>query len=730
MTRTALSVYRILGLSLLAALLPLSPLAAKVIDLASESAEVEVTSTTNYQDIYLTENSYSTAIGDLNADNELDLVVGAAGRNSDSPARTGAVYVLYGPLASSPLNLASADADVVIGGAATGDRLGYAIAVGDVNDDGDPDLVVASERQDGPTGTRTDAGAVYVFFGPLSGTNIDIDDADVTIYGADSGDYLAQSIAIGDVSGDTKKDLVIASRYTDGNGNSHDTETGEAHIFFSPLAAGTIDLNSTAASAVVYGKNGDKLGMSLAIGDVSGDGYGDLAIGAIWANRTTFGTGEVQVVYGPISSNTTLDLHTTAPSFRFIGTTTFDYLGWDVTIGDINDDGDADLVGLARHGDTPTLTDVGAAYVAFGPLSGSSKTAANADATVFLADSSNSTGMASAVTVGDLSFDGIPDLIIGAQVSSGPDDNRNVAGEVAVLFGPLQSRVYDLNEESPSQNYFGASTSQLGTDIHIGDLTGDDVNDLIAMAHFAPTALGNAGKVYLFSGLRCTYDNFEDGTLQSSWTLAEFGDAGSGVATESGGYLDLQGDGTGYSGATDNMVYLYRDGISGDFRVEVTLIAVPENQGGTFRRGGLLLRSTETPPSGKTAAQAPNLSVAYAPVYNEGSGVVKQLRFRYRPSWGASEDAFASIIVENAGNTFTLPVRLAIERKAGEFAVFYSKNQGRPRWSLVKGGLVGTGGWAALANLGTAPAIGLVTTSNHATTTATFRFDDFTACRP
>lgn len=738
MTRTALSFSRLSGLSLLAALLPLSPILAKQVDLASESAEVEVTTTTNYQDIWLTENSYSTAIGDLNGDNELDLVVGAAGRNSDSPARNGAVYVLYGPLASSPLNLASTDADVLISGAATSDRLGYSVAVGDVNDDGDADLVVASERQDGPSGTRTDAGAVYVFFGPLSGANLDVDNADVTIYGADAGDLMAQSIAIGDVSGDAKKDLVIATRYSDGYGNSHGTETGEAHIFFSPLSSGTIDLNTTAANAVIYGKNGDNFGFSLAIGDVSGDGNGDLAIGAIWANintpHTTFGTGEVQVIYGPIANNTTINLQSSSPSFRFIGTGTFDYLGYDVAIGDINADGDPDLVGLAGRADTPTIIENGAAFVAFGPLSGSSKTAASADATVFIPDSSNATGLASSLTLGDLSFDGIPDLVIGSRFSSGPDDNRNVAGEVAVIYGPLQARTYDLNEESPNQNYFGASGFQLGSDVQVGDLNGDDVNDLISMAHFAPSALGSAGEVYVFSGVRCSYDNFEDGTLQASWTLAEFGDAGSGAATETGGYLDLQGDGTGYSGSTDNMVYLYREGISGDFRVEVTLLAVPENQGGTFRRGGLLLRSTDTPPPGFTAAQAPNLSVNYSPAYIEGGTLVKQLRFRYRENWGDGppDENFASRIAENLGNTFTLPVRIAIERKAGQFAVFYSKNQGRPRWSKVLGGLAtqSNGGWAPLPNLGTAPSIGLVTTSNHATTTATFRFDDFSACRP
>jgi hypothetical protein len=707
-------------------------LRAEVVDLGdSGSAQVVLTSTTAYQDIRLTEGPCGNAVGDLNDDGELDLAIGAAGRVGESTPDDGKVYLAYGPLDAGTLNLASSGADVVISGAASSDRFGSAVAIGDLNDDGDADLIVAAERHDGPSGTRTNAGAVYVFFGPISGSSLDTTDADVVIHGADAGDWMAQALAVGDLSGDGKKDLAIATRYSDGASNAHGTETGEAHILFSPLSAGTIDLNSTSANAVVYGHDGDNFGISLAIGNVTNDAYADLAIGAIWANRTTFGTGEVQVVYGPIANNTTIDLHTTSPSFRLIGTNTFDYMGYDVAIGDLNDDGNADLVGVAANADTGAASDVGGAFIEFGPLSGSSKAAASADVKVYQADSYNATGEMSTVTIGDLSFDGIPDLVLGNRLSSGPDDNRNVAGEVNVLYGPLvQDEVYDFQTESAHQTYYGIGSSQLGGDLAVGDLTGDDVNDLVVMGHFAPTSDGNAGKSYVFSGLRCSYDNFNDGTLQSAWTLVELGDADTSTATESGGVLDLQGDGSGIFGSTDNAVYLYRDGLTGDFRIEATIVAVPENQGGSSRRGGLWLRSTATPPNGFTADQAPTFSVTYAPAFDGGSGPVPQLRFRFRDDWGESDQSFASPILEAVGNTFTLPVRVAIERRNGQYAGYYFKNLGRPRWRRAQGGLIGSGSWASLDNLGSAPRIGLVTTAHHASTTATFRFDDFTACRP
>ena len=704
---------------------------AALLDLASQAAAVEITATTS-ANIRLTENNYATAIADLNNDNELDLVIGAAARNDETTPIAGAAYVLYGPLETSTVDLAAAD--VIITGAAAGDRLGYSVAVGDLTDDGYADLVVSAERRDGPTGTRTDAGAVYVFFGPFTGSTLDISNADVTIHGANTGDWMAQALAIGDLSGDSKTDLVISTFYSEGAGDAYNSETGEAHIFFSPLAAGTIDLASSSANAVIYGADHDLFGKSLAIGDVSGDGYADLAVGAIGSYRNGgLPKGEVQVFYGPIANNSTINVQTTAPSFRLHAQYNLETLGLDVAIGDLNDDGQGDLVGVAGYSATTTQVEIGGVFIEFGPLSGSSKNMHSADVTVQMVDSANAAGIATSVTLGDLSFDGIPDLIIGNTFSSGPDDNRSVAGEIDVIYGPLtQGRVYDLDQEAPSQAFYGVNTSKLGGDILVGDLTGDDVNDLVAVAHFAPTVNGSAGKTYVFTGLRCYSDNFEDGALQSGWSLSEFGNGDTGTATESGGWLDLQGDGTGYSGTSDNMVYLNRDGLAGDFRIEATLLGVPENQGGTFRRGGLLLRATGTPPSGFTADQAPNISVAYAPVYNEGGGVQPQLRFRYRGAWGASENSFASPVIEANGNTFALPVRVAIERKNGKFAVFYLKNLGRPRWSQVLGGLAtqNNGGWAAIDGLGTAPDFGFVTTSNHASTTATFRFDDYSACHP
>ncbi len=171
------------------------------------------------------------------------------------------------PLESGPASLLGRDPDA--GG-------GRVAAVGDLDDDGTPDLAVGAplDDNDGP-----DAGRVYLFSGAdVDVRNLDLDAADVIIGGADGDDLLGWSVAgAGDLNGDGFADLAVAALLRrEGDGS------GTVFLFFGPWDGWGADLSVADADVVV---RGEKLnagsGYALAAGgDVTGNGLDDLWIGA------------------------------------------------------------------------------------------------------------------------------------------------------------------------------------------------------------------------------------------------------------------------------------------------------------------------------------------------------------------------------------------------------------------------------------------------------------------
>lgn len=704
-----------------------APLLAESVDLSSISAPIEVESSSS---ITLSQSNQGMTTGDLNDDGELDLVIGASGASSGTAA--GAVYVLFGPLAaiSSPYDL-STDADIdVVGGPANG-LLGYAVAVGDVNNDGDADLVVSAPKADGPS-SRTDSGAVFVFYGPLSAGTLTISsgDADLTIWGDDAGDQLGHSLTIGNLTDTSALDLGIGAPYADGylDGKS---DAGEVVFLNGPLPTGTWDLDSTDPDETYWGNAAEKHLFRAVVGELTGDSDADLTLSG-WGSETPQVKANVYVVFGPISASSNLEISPITTDW----VTTGNYLyGSDLLIGDFDQDGQADLVATARI--FGSADDYGVVYGYPGPLAGSvdEEAASEADLQVIYPDFDSNKGDATSLAFGDVSNDGIPDLIIGAIGGAGPDNNRAHAGQTNVFYGPVEAKIYDMSTKVSELVVYGAADMWLGWDVAAGDFDNDSKGDLVMLAGVESTGGSSTGKVHILAGGTCYFDAFDDGTLDSGWTLAQLGSANQGSATEAGGVLDLTADGTGIAGTSDDGVTLYRDDVIGDFRVEATIVDLPTNAGGSFKRGGLWVRSSATPPMGYTADQAPWVSVTYLPL---GSGITAgELRFKMRVNWGGSgDDNVASSIVQSAmTNTFTLPVRVAIERVGSEFCVYYYKNEGNPRWVQPAGGQGGctrTTGAGALGhpNINSQPWIGFLTLANHASTTVTYRYDEYAICEP
>lgn len=699
-----------------------TPLLADEIDLAMTNAGIEIESSAS---IVLSESVQALATGDLNDDGDLDLVIGAAGSDG--------AYVLFGPLSSipSPYDLAT-DADIDLAGLSSS-AFGHAVEIGDLNNDGDPDLVVGAPTADGPS-SRTDSGAVYVFFGPLSAGSLSValGDADVTIFGDDAGDALGATLTIANLTGTAALDLGMGAPKADGYLNAY-SEAGEVNFVNGPLSAGTRDLDSTPADEIIWGPGtGTHLFMAK-VGEVSGDANVDIVVGLF--GDGIVGRATLRAIFGPISTGADFDLSVSPGNWRIRGYYSFP---GDILIADFDGDGQKDVVATAPI--AGSSLDIGVVFGFVGPVAnGTFDTNFNqAQLQITYPDFTPNKGEATSLAFGDVSDDGTPDLIVGAIGGAGPDNDRLHAGRTDVFFGPVEAKTYDMSTNVAERVVYGDVGMKLGWDVAAGDFDNDGQGDLIMLAGTESTGVGSTGKVHLLAGDSCYYDAFDDASLDGGWNLIELGSANQSVASEAGGTLDITGDGTGIVAVSDDAVFLYRDDMSGDFRVEATIVGLPVNAGGTYRRGGLWVRSSATPPFGYTADEAPYVSVSYQPTGTLIGGA--QLQFTMRQDWGEggpsgspSPNVPIASPVEQVSGAFMLPVRVAIERIGSMFCVYYFDNaDGHPEWKKPLGGEGGCtdAGSEGHPVINSQPNIGLMVAADHASTTATYRFDDYAICQP
>ncbi|MCK6519752.1 integrin alpha, partial [Myxococcota bacterium] len=156
-------------------------------------------------------------------------------------------------------------------------------------DDGYGDLLIGAYYDD-TGGDR--AGATYLVLGPVSGTASLATAA--KLYGEEPSDFAGRSgSGAGDVNGDGYDDLLIGALYEDTGGDA----AGAAYLVLGP-ATGVGDL--AGAEAKLIGESvGDIAGRSVAgAGDVNGDGYDDLLIGAQWSDVGGEDSGAAYLVLG------------------------------------------------------------------------------------------------------------------------------------------------------------------------------------------------------------------------------------------------------------------------------------------------------------------------------------------------------------------------------------------------------------------------------------------------
>jgi Ca2+-binding RTX toxin-like protein len=408
-----------------------------------------------------------------------------------------------------------------INGVAPFDTSGYSVSdAGDINGDGIGDIVIGAPgfttSELDPT---TTPGTSYVVFGSQAGfpANFELSTLNGTngfaLNGVAADDLTGFSVSgAGDVNGDGIDDLIIGANGADPNGLEN---AGSSYVLFGSTSGFSPTLNLATLNGIngftINGiVAGGQLGSSVSgAGDVNGDGFADLSIGAPYADRNGLEkAGQSYVVFGsnngfPTSLNVS-DLDGNK-GFTINSIAAGDELGVSVSAaGDVNGDGIDDLIIGAFGADPNGLEKAGQSYVVFGSTGGfapslnvSDLDGTNGFAIDGIAEKDYSSRVSAA---GDVNGDGIDDLIIGA-FGADPNGNAN-AGTSYVVFGSPEAFPASF-KPSGLDGTNGFAINGIAEDdfsglrvSSAGDFNGDGIDDLIISAPFAETSAGQSYIVF------------------------------------------------------------------------------------------------------------------------------------------------------------------------------------------------------------------------------------------
>ncbi len=460
-----------------------------------------------------------SSAGDVNGDGYSDVIVAAYGYSSN----TGKAYIYFGGTAMNNT------ADLTMSGETIDSYYGSSVSyAGDVNGDGFSDVIV------GASGYASYFGKAYIYFGGTSMNNIE----DVTMTGEAATNYFGESVSsAGDVNGDGYSDVIIGA-------DGFISHTGKAYLFF-----GGISMNNTPDVTMTGETTNNFFGRSVSTaGDVNGDGYTDLIVGAF---KNSSETGRVYLYDYFMKNEITADMTITGnvPDAR---------LGMSVsTAGDVNGDGYSDVI----VGQDAYSSYTGRAFIYFGGPSMDNI----ADVTMSGNSIYDSFGC-SVSTAGDVNGDGYSDVIVGAY---GEFIYNNYTGRAHIFFGgPSMDNVPDvlMSGETVGGRYgWIVSTA--------GDVNGDGYSDVIVGADQYSSARGRA---YVYLG-GATMNNTADLIVSGEATGDELGVSVSSAGDVNGdGFSDVIVGADQYSFNTGR-AYIFFGGSSLDNTADVTMTGEATN---------------------------------------------------------------------------------------------------------------------------------------------------------
>ncbi|MBO9200789.1 MULTISPECIES: FG-GAP-like repeat-containing protein [Niastella] len=411
---------------------------------------------------------YSVAgAGDVNGDGYSDVIVGAY-MYDNGEADEGAAFIYHG----SAAGLSTTAAAMLERNQASA-NFGYSVAgAGDVNGDGYSDVIVGAYMYDNG---QADEGAAFIYHGSAAGISTT---AAAMVESNQASANFGYSVAgAGDVNGDGYSDVIVgASMYDNG-----EVDEGAAFIYHGAAAG----ISTTAAATVESNQASANSGSSVSgAGDVNGDGYSDVIVGAPFFSDGEGNEGAAFIYHGSAAGISTTAA-ATVESNQFLA-----FLGISVAgAGDVNGDGYSDVIAgayLYDHGES----NEGAAFIYLGSAAGINTTAA---ALVESNQASASFGF-SVAAAGDVNGDGYSDVIVGAYTYDNGISNEGAAFIYHGSAAGISTTAATMVESNQASAYLGSAVASAG------DVNGDGYSDVIVGAYLYDNGESNEGAAFIYYG--------------------------------------------------------------------------------------------------------------------------------------------------------------------------------------------------------------------------------------
>lgn len=474
-----------------------------------------------------------SSAGDVNGDGYSDVIVGAPFFDSGK-TNQGAFFIYFGSSNGLNVNGILATGDNKVGSAYFGRSLSGA---GDVNGDGFSDIIVGSYAY---ANGQTDEGAAYIFYGSASGINLTGTKIESNLVTAEFGKSVAGA---GDINGDGLSDVIVgAPGYSNGQ-----QQEGAVFVFMGSQSG----LSTTAAHVLESNQEISYYGESVAsAGDVNGDGYSDILVGAyMYDNVFAIDLGATFVYSGSASGVGQ------NPSMTLMGSQEGSQFGYAVSsAGDLNGDGYSDIiVGSPNYADGQNGEGAISIYLA----SDEGQGIQNQPKVVINGVWAGGAFGRSVACAGDVNGDGFSDVIVGE-----PDRDNGASlqeGGAHLYFGSIAGNLLTRSFITSGQ-----ATAKLGASVaSAGDVNGDGFSDIIVGSPYYDKNGTDDGIALVFHGSAGSVEANFSAAVDKNDEVLDLGFSVSGAGDFNGdGYDDVIIGAPFYDGGAAYIYYSDDNGIN------------------------------------------------------------------------------------------------------------------------------------------------------------------------